>query len=190
MTWPVFRALLRGVGEGGLGHIWSTPVRPAAEVRVWEPACGDGRMAKEIAAAGYQVVASDLHDYGFGYPGVDFLDPRSNHVGPAHEIDAIVTNPPFDKALSFVRRALEITKPQLGRVAILQRFEWDAAAERHPLFGTHPFRCKMVLHKRPHWIDEAGGNPRYPFAWFYWDWSAPGPAPTVYLPDPDRPGLF
>ncbi len=31
---------------------------------VWEPAAGDGAIAKVLADHGYGVVASDLHDYG------------------------------------------------------------------------------------------------------------------------------
>lgn len=182
----VTRALVRAVE---LGHRWGeADGRPRREVRVWEPACGDGRMAKEIAAAGYEVIASDRFDHGFGHTGIDFLDPRSNYLGQG--VDAIVTNPPFEHTLSFVGRALDLTKAQRGRVAILQRFEWDAAVERHPLFSDAPFRCKLVLHKRPRWVDDKDGKPRFPFAWFFWDWSSPGPGPTIYLPDPDRPGLF
>ncbi len=41
--------------------------------RIWEPACGDGAMSEVLIAAGYDVVSSDLGDYGYGDPGVDFL---------------------------------------------------------------------------------------------------------------------
>ncbi len=56
---------------------------------IWEPACGEGAIAKELSAAGNTVVATDLVDYGFGISGVDFLKesrPRARHV---------VTNPPY-----------------------------------------------------------------------------------------------
>ena len=33
---------------------------------VWEPCCGDGGMARTIAARGHQVIASDIADRGFG----------------------------------------------------------------------------------------------------------------------------
>ena len=56
---------------------------------IWEPACGEGAIAKELAAAGHTVVSTDLVDYGFGIPRVDFLKeirPRARHI---------VTNPPY-----------------------------------------------------------------------------------------------
>lgn len=56
---------------------------------VWEPACGEGHIAKVLEAEGYDVVATDLVDHGYGRAGVDFLEqrlPRARHI---------VTNPPL-----------------------------------------------------------------------------------------------
>ena len=55
---------------------------------IWEPACGDGAIARELRAAGYDVVATDLVDYGYGEGGRDFLaEPRplapDDHHQPA-----------------------------------------------------------------------------------------------------------
>jgi hypothetical protein len=58
----VARALLAAVDLG------------ARRTVVWEPACGDGRMARPLAEAGYRVKASDIAEWGFGTQGVDFLD--------------------------------------------------------------------------------------------------------------------
>jgi hypothetical protein len=55
---------------------------------IWEPACGTGWISKELILAGYEVVSTDLVDYGYGEPGRDFLaerEPRAKHI---------VTNPP------------------------------------------------------------------------------------------------
>jgi adenine-specific DNA methylase len=42
---------------------------------IWEPAAGDGAIAKVCEKAGYDVVASDLNDYGYmdALANVDFL---------------------------------------------------------------------------------------------------------------------
>lgn len=150
---------------------------------IWEPACGDGRMASVLDAE-YHVYSTDIADYGFGYPGFDFLDP-STRV-PA-DLAAIVTNPPFDLAVKFIVRALELTKPQLGKVAILQRHEFDAPQSNHILFRRpFPFAAKLVLHKRPRWSDEDKASPRFPYAWYLWDWRHEGPPILRYLPDPDK----
>ena len=50
---------------------------------IWEPACGEGAIASVLKDAGHTVVATDLVDYGFGIPRVDFLKelrPRAKHI--------------------------------------------------------------------------------------------------------------
>jgi hypothetical protein len=157
---------------------------------LWEPACGDGRMAKVLDRWHPAVVASDIADYGYGAPGHDFLRPEAvDWLGKTHagRIAAIVTNPPFDQAIAFITRALELTRPAQGKVAILQRHEFDAPAKHHALCDRHPFVCKMVLHKRPRWMAGDKASPRFPYAWFLWDWRQPEPLATRYLPDPNKP---
>jgi predicted RNA methylase len=85
------------------------------EGSIWEPACGEGAIARELAAAGNTVVASDLVDYGFGISGVDFLKetrPRARHI---------VTNPPYGSGLAdaFIEQALRFAHTTRGTVAML-----------------------------------------------------------------------
>src|ERR1700728_4159009 len=50
---------------------------------IWEPACGEGAIAKVLAASGHEVVSTDRYSYGFGETGVDFLAeqrPRARHI--------------------------------------------------------------------------------------------------------------
>ncbi len=64
---------------------------------IWEPACGDGAISKELIAAGYNVESTDLVDRGYGQNGVDFLmewQPRAPNI---------VTNPPFKMVAPFIR---------------------------------------------------------------------------------------
>ena len=56
---------------------------------IWEPACGDGAMTREMRALGLSVYQSDLIDRGCGAEIRSFYD-FVNPVAPA-----IVTNPPF-----------------------------------------------------------------------------------------------
>src|SRR5947208_1977198 len=55
---------------------------------VLEPCCGNGAMAKVLEETGYKVIASDLHDRGYGTTR-DFFDYK-----PKEALN-IVTNPPF-----------------------------------------------------------------------------------------------
>lgn len=82
---------------------------------IWEPACGDGRIAKVLTDHGHAVVSTDLHAYGHGEPGVDFLRERVSRA------KHIVTNPPYGFGLAdrFVRRALSLTRETGGKVAVL-----------------------------------------------------------------------
>src|SRR5205085_10855514 len=66
---------------------------------IWEPACGDGSMAKVLLKTGCRVEASDLYDRGYGDFGIDFM--KSSRL-----VDNIVTNPPYNAAEGFVRAGL------------------------------------------------------------------------------------
>ena len=188
----VTRALIAAVDL----YPWSVndrpwPIKPGESAWVLEPACGDGRMAETLREAHYLVYPSDIHDYGYqrddgGHRLLDFLRDQPG-IREGH-IAAIVTNPPFDQAVQFILRALDLVKPQLGKVAILQRHEFDAPAKNHPLFKP-PFAAKLVLHKRPWWVERKPGDdgPRFPYAWYLWDWRHQGPPILRYLPDPDKP---
>jgi len=176
----VTRALLAAVDLGAPGVA-------RAHTVVWEPACGDGRMARPIEEAGYQVCASDIGDWGYGARHVDFLDPASATASDALACIAIVTNPPFDQAVLFIGRALQLMQPVGGKVALLQRHEFDAPVSHHALFAP-PFAAKLVLPRRPTWSDEPEtASPRFPYAWYLWDWRYRGPPVLRWLPDPDMP---
>lgn len=173
-----------------LAAVWLGDTPRFDEVLVWEPACGDGRMAREIAAAGYDIVASDIHDYGFSAPCLDFLDteawPEWLRGATLRSVAAIVTNPPFDLAGAFVRQALRFTRDAGGKVAMLQRHEFDAPKSNWPLFAP-PFAAKLILPRRPRWATEDKASPRFPYAWYLWDWRHRGEPVIRWLPDPDKP---
>jgi len=139
--------------------------------KVWEPACGNGAIAKALSAHGIDVAASDLHDRGYGTAGKDFLDddnPTSRDI---------VTNPPYSLAYAFVRHALNITEGR-SLVAMLMRNEWDTAKTRDDLFDPNGrFMAKVVLTERPRWIAGTTERPRHTYAWYVW-----GPTPTTNAP--------
>jgi len=70
------------------------------EGAVYEPACGNGAMAKVIEAAGYKVIASDIHPLGYGVER-DFFTVKT----PLRHLN-IITNPPFDLSVKFIEHAL------------------------------------------------------------------------------------
>ncbi len=148
---------------------------------VWEPACGRGDMAQVLRDRGHRVLASDIADYGcpdaFVY---DFLSGIPVALPPNLWPRAIVTNPPYEHAEAFIRRALEFMEPLGGQVAMLLRHEFDCAAGRGDLFDylANPFACKVVLTKRPRWDwwerDKVKASPRHNFSFYIWDYAWTG----------------
>ena len=76
---------------------------------VWEPAAGQGHMARPLVEYFAEVWASDVHDHGRGYPLADFLIANTGPMCPRRP-DWVITNPPFLLGQAFVERA--------GRVAV------------------------------------------------------------------------
>lgn len=136
---------------------------------IWEPACGEGHISKRIFKFCKGVYSTDLYDRGFGHAPCDFL--KQDRM-PNIDCNMIVTNPPFaDVAEEFIRRALILTAPTLGKVAMFMRNEYDMASSRDDLFEGHPaFRMKIAVTKRPRWFEGSKGSPRHNFAWYFWDW--------------------
>ena len=135
---------------------------------IWEPAAGNGKMVNVLRRAGFIVLDTDTTR------GVDFtLEITSG------DIRAIVTNPPYSIAAQFVRKALELTKPHRGFVAMLLRTDFDHAKTRADLFSNCPmFAKKIVLTRRIVWFERDGAAPSFNHAWYIWDWAHNG-LPTI-----------
>jgi hypothetical protein len=146
---------------------------------VREPMCGDGAIVAVLRERGHLVGASDIRDYGC--PGAVIQDVLT--IGRDAKLEAIVSNPPYEGGARFIGHCLWLVEPLRGKVAMLLRHEYDCAKERRALFADHPaFAHKLTLTKRPKWSADDKASPRFPFAWFVWDWAHTG-APTLgYAP--------
>jgi hypothetical protein len=151
---------------------------------VWEPACGRGDIAEVLIDNGYKVMISDIAGETLGCSGAseaDFL----THSSPGDAMFSIVTNPPYTHAEQFILKALDLTERASGMVAMLLRNEYDCAASRRDLFERESFAAKLVLTKRPRWVEGNGqqsASPRHNFAWMIWDWNHSGNARIEWLP--------
>lgn len=130
---------------------------------IWEPACGNGAMAKVIKEFGYNVYAADLYDRGYGLTGVDFLTTE----GP---FDNVVTNPPYVMAGDFVAHATDHT---IGKVCMFLRLAFLEGVERyHKIFSDNPPNRIWVFPNRvtlyPDGADKKGGS-TIAYSWFVWD---------------------
>lgn len=139
---------------------------------IWEPACGDGGIAKVLAEAGHQVVTTDLMDYGYGEAGVDFLEqysPRATHI---------VTNPPYGFGLAdaFAIKALWLTQQTGGKVAFLLNLQSLCHVKRTRWWrANRPARIWMI-DNIVCWPDARHGYgeaPRYfskhRYCWVVWE---------------------
>ena len=140
---------------------------------VWEPACGDGAMARVIASYGHKLLASDIRETGVGKGGIDFLQIN-------HPCAAIITNPPFDLSELFIRHALK----QTDTVAMLLKSQYWHAAKRKELFREHTPALILPLTWRPDFLNgDRGGSPTMDVIWTVW---MPGDTSARYVPL-DRP---
>jgi hypothetical protein len=140
--------------------------------KIWEPCCGSGNIAGTLIGAGHAVMASDLYDYNYGSPGVDFL---ATEIRPS--ADAIVTNPPYRLGQVFVERALELKVPlviMLLRLAFLESERRARILERSGLARIHVFRNRLPMMHRRGW-DGPKASSAIPFAWFVWERGYHGP---------------
>lgn len=162
---------------------------------VWEPCCGDGAIAKAVAAAGYQVVASDLADYGFGQAGVDIFQ-ESQMPDGCH---ALVTNPPYGdggvqgrigdasrQMLLFTQHALRLAQRARGQLALLVRLQWIAGKKVAALLSSAPLEAVIVLTRRIQWFDRGNETKtgQHHHAWIFFDFErASGRRPELVFAD-------
>lgn len=146
---------------------------------IWEPACGKGDISEVLKQYKYDVISTDLYDWGYGTSGIDFPNTTIKF-----NVNGIITNPPFNVpkniSYNFAIKSLEITKPSEGKVALLQRVTFLEGKKRQSLFKDYPFsKCLIFSSRLPrmHRYDYTGkpGGSMLAFAWFVWDWKHDGP---------------
>ena len=162
--------------ERPLGDFYATPPIALEKLlsvekygnSVWEPCCGNGAISSILEQKGFDVYSSDLHDWGYGDCGKDFLQE------PDRDVDAVITNPPFNLSYDFAVKALKTTKNKNGKVAMLNRLAWLEGVKRQALFHSTPLSKVLVFSRRlprMHRYDYTGkpGTSMLCFAWFCWD---------------------
>lgn len=143
---------------------------------VWEPACGDGAMAKVIGEYGNTVRATDLFDRGYGTPGIDFLTDE-------HEADNIITNPPYNSAEGFVSAGMRKSR---RKFALLLRLAFlEGANRQRTIFQETPPARVWIFSERITFypsgtVQKGSGTTAY--AWFVWDKASPNFSELKWLP--------
>lgn len=129
-----------------------------------EPAANRGHMARPLAEYFGTVDASDIHDYGAGYPVEDYLFP-----GDLEPVDWTITNPPFRLAEQFIERACVTSGEGVAMIVRAAFLEGQGRYER--LFSKNPpslvlqFTERVVMHKGRLAPE---GSTATAYAWLIW----------------------
>lgn len=134
--------------------------------RIWEPACGEGHIAKVFEDYGYEVEGTNLIDRGYGEHGVDFLATKKARAS------CIVTNPPFSLDEEFVLHALAL---EVDVACFFLSIKKLSGATRYQLIhGPTPPALVLPFIQRIKFFDgdtpeedQPGWNTE-DFAWFVW----------------------
>ncbi len=154
---------------------------------ILEPACGSGNMVRGLkkwtdSQIFYQDIRTDnIHnDHG----GIDFLAWKPDKV-----IRNVVSNPPFNIALEFIKKSLQIATQ---KVCLLLRLNFLESGSRYKFFKNSPLKWVYVFCDRVAFYPEgkrrnSGGT--IAFAWYVWSkgykgeptirWIAPGKKRSV-----------
>jgi hypothetical protein len=135
---------------------------------IWDPCCGTGTIVTELRAAGHEVVASDLVDYGIpiaAYYGADFLLEQRAPI----DCEGIVCNPPYKLAPSFVRHAIRLVPftAMLLRLAFLESASRTDILEHSGLARVLVFRRRLPMMHRHGWSGPIASS-GIAHAWFVW----------------------
>jgi predicted RNA methylase len=141
------RYLDAGCGTGAIGSVVAAEGTPHGMV------CGielDPTLAAKAALAGLVVEEADF----LQVPNSEWAD-----------IQVIIANPPYSLALEFLKKAIEIVKPNMGTVAMILRLPFLAGQLRASFHKEHP--CDIyVLPRRPSFTGK--GTDATDYAWFVW----------------------
>lgn len=154
---PVLKAMKRPDGK---------PVK-----RIWEPSCGDGRIARVLEWHGFEVTGTDIREYpGYGIGGVDFVnDDPIETMGwdPREDVDVIVGNPPFSLAEEFIRTARKYC-PNV--VMLLKQTYWNTKGRSEGLWFDETPSLELKLTWRLAFLrKERGSSPLMDCMWVVWN---------------------
>lgn len=129
-----------------------------------EPAANRGHMVQPLREYFATVEASDVHDYGVGFPILDYL------WGPApSSVDWTISNPPFRLAEQFIERACQSSR--LGVAMIVRAAFLEGQGRYERLFSKNPpsfvlqFTERVVMHKGRLAPE---GSTATAYAWLVW----------------------
>jgi hypothetical protein len=112
--------------------------RRLSEMSCREPCANRGHMVRPLLEHFRSVEASDVHDYGAGFPVADYLFPA-----PLSLVDWTFFNPPFRLAADFIRRGIQTSDE--GVAAIVRNAFLEGDERYRDLYSRPETRPDHVL---------------------------------------------
>lgn len=179
--WAV-RALFEHLPKAAAEMLLADPFRNAATQFCWEPAAGRGIMARELEPHFGGVFESDVADYGQGNMHLyDFAHDRGRRPTSRDLPYWVITNPPYNLAEAFIKRAVDFAECGVCMFLRLQFLEgqrrYESVWSKHPPAFVLPFAERVGL-------VPGGLNPEVrsatAFAWYVWLPPPISPLPRIY----------
>ena len=165
-------------GEREINDFYST--NPAAidalfevesfTTNIFEPAAGNGHLSERLKEHHCNVYSSDLIQRDYHLDRVeDFLTIKKM---PLEDMD-VVTNPPYNLAMEFVYKALELL-PEGYKCAMFLKLQFLETQKRRKLFDIYPPKHIYVFSKRMGCLkgaklDDEIKPGAMAFAWYVWE---------------------
>jgi len=108
-----------------------------------EPCANRGHMVAPLREVFGHVMASDIFDYGYGFPVRDYLWGPDEHLD---RTDWTFLNPPFRLAQEFIERALRLSR--VGVVVIARSAFSEGQDRAETLFLTQPPSFELQFSER------------------------------------------
>ncbi len=126
-----------------------------------QPCAGEGAIVRMLNS-NFKIFKNDI-DINFDNPY--YLDAGKQWHPEWQNIKTVITNPPFNIALSVIINALEHVDFG-GEVIMLLRLNFLGSQERKPFFNKYPPKEIFVLSQRPKFYN--GKTDSIEYAWFVW----------------------
>lgn len=147
--------------------------------QIWEPAAGHHLIANVLKDAGYDVMTTDLVNYGFGDKQLDFLNVENKYD---IKMD-IVTNPPYGLATEFAVKALELVAPGCKVAMFLRTLFLEGTKRYEKLFSKYPPKTVYVFTNRQvsDKNDDFNKGSAVSYSWFVWEKGYTGPTEIKWI---------
>jgi hypothetical protein len=137
--------------------------------RIWEPAAGKRHISNELTRLGYDVISTDMFDYGAWKGDVDYLYTHDRNV------DGIITNPPFLRHIPerFIERTMDSYRfgAFLLRLGFLEsKGRYGLFTERYTPSSIHVFSGRFSCDESLFDLDGSMLRGMETYAWYVWDY--------------------